>query len=95
MYARVFTTHLKAGKGDETVALWRDKVAPIAKKSKGFKGAYLIGDKETGKGLTITMWETKEDADAMDASLPQIMPLFEGMWEKQPTQETFEVLLQV
>jgi heme-degrading monooxygenase HmoA len=95
MYARVFTSQLNAGKGDEAVAIWREKVAPITKKSKGFKGAYLIGDSETGKGMTITMWETKEDADAMNAVLSQIMPMFKDLWKVPPTPETYEVLLQV
>jgi heme-degrading monooxygenase HmoA len=95
MYARVFTSHLVAGKGDEAVALWRDKVAPIAKRSRGFKGAYLIGDSATGKGLTITLWESKEDADAMNASLKQSLALFDGLWKETPTLESYEVLLQV
>jgi heme-degrading monooxygenase HmoA len=95
MYARVFTQRLVAGKADEAVAIWRDKVAPIAKQSKGFKGAYLVGDRATGKGLTITLWESEEDAEAMNASLPQNLALFEGMWEERPALETYEVLLQV
>jgi heme-degrading monooxygenase HmoA len=95
MYARVFTQRLVAGKADEAVAIWRDKVAPIAKQSKGFKGAYLVGDRATGKGLTITLWESKEDAEAMNASLAQNLALFEGMWEEGPALETYEVLLQV
>jgi len=95
MYARVFTSHVMSGKGDEAVALWRDKVAPIAKRSKGFKGAYLAGDRATGKGLTITLWDSKEDADAMNASLPQSQVLFEDLWEEQPTMETYEVLFHI
>ncbi len=95
MYARVFSSNLVAGKADEAVAIWRDKVAPTTKQSKGFKGAFLVGDRKTGKGLTITLWETMEDADAMNASLPQSMALFDGLFTEQPTLETFEVLLQV
>ena len=95
MYARVFTSHLVHGKADEAVAIWRDKVAPIAKQSKGFKGAYLVGNRETGIGLTITLWETIEDADAMNASLPQTQALFASLFAEPPTLETYEVFLQV
>jgi len=59
------------------------------------KGAYPVGDRATGKGLTITLWETKEDADAMNAALPQTLALFDGMFAAQPSLETYEVLLQV
>ena len=74
---------------------WRDKVAATIQQSKGFKGAYLVGDRETGKGLTITLWESKEDADAMNAGLPQTLALFDGLFAAQPSLETYEVLLQV
>jgi len=95
MYARVFTSQLVSGKTDDAVSVWRDKVAPTIKQAKGFKGAYLVGDRGTGKGLTITLWETKEDADAMNALLSQNLALFEGLFVAQPSLETYEVLLQV
>lgn len=95
MYARVINSQVVAGKTDNAVSVWSDKVAPTIKQAKGFKGAYLVGDRATGKGLTITLWETKEDADAMNTALPQTLALFEGLFAAQPTVETYEVLLQV
>jgi len=95
MYARVFTSYLVAGGADKAVTIWRDKVAPIAKQSKGFQGVYLMGDRETGIGLTITLWENKEDADAMNASLAQTQELFKDLFAKPPTLETYEVLFHV
>jgi heme-degrading monooxygenase HmoA len=95
MYARVISSNLVVGKTEEAVSTWRDKVAPTIKQAKGFKGAYLVGDRETGKGLTITLWESKEDADAMNAALPQTLALFDGLFASQPSLDTYEVLLQV
>jgi heme-degrading monooxygenase HmoA len=95
MYARVISSQLISGKTDDAVSVWSDKVAPAIKQAKGFKGAYLVGDRGTGKGVTITLWETKEDADAMNAALPQTMALFDGLFAVQPSLETYEVLLQV
>jgi heme-degrading monooxygenase HmoA len=95
MYARVFHTQVMAGKTDQTVSIWRDKVAPGLKQAKGFKGAYLVGDSGSGKGLTMTLWDSKEDADAMNASLSQTLALFEGLLAQQPSVETYEVLLEV
>ena len=95
MYIRVINSQLVAGKTDEAVSIWGDKVAPNLKQAKGFKGAYLVGDRETGKGITLTLWETIEDADAMNAALPQTLALFDGIFAAQPSLETFEVLLQV
>ena len=95
MYARVFSSQAVSGKTDDAISVWRDKVAPGAQQVKGFKGAFLMGDRGTGKGLTITLWETKEDADAMNASLAQNMAFFEGLFTAQPSLETYEVLLQI
>jgi heme-degrading monooxygenase HmoA len=95
MYARVINSNLVAGKTEDAVSIWRDKVAPALKQAKGFKGAYLVGDRGTGKGLTITLWETQEAADAMNASLSQTLALFDGLFVAQPSLETYEVLLQV
>lgn len=95
MYVRVIQSQLVDGKTNEAVSIWRDQVTPGLKQAKGFKGAYLAGDRETGKGITITLWETKEDADAMNASLPQTLALFKDLFAAQPSLETYEVLLQV
>lgn len=95
MYARLINSQLLSGKTDDAISIWRDKVAPTIKQAKGFKGAYLAGDRGTGKGVTITLWETKEDADAMNAALPQTLALFDGIFASQPSLESYEVLLQV
>jgi heme-degrading monooxygenase HmoA len=95
MYVRVINSQLVSGKVDDAVSIWRDKVAPAMKQAKGFKGAYLVGDRGTGKGLTITLWESKEDANAMNASLPQTLALSDGLFAAQPSLESYEVLLQV
>lgn len=95
MYARVIHSEVFPGKVDAAVSIWGDKVAPGLKQAKGFKGAYLTGNREINKGVTITLWETKEDADAMNATLPQLLALFDGIFSAQPSVETYEVLLQV
>ena len=95
MYSRLTYTQLVDGKIDDAISIWQDKVAPVLKQEKGFKGAYLMGDRGTGKGVTITLWETQADADAANAALPQIFALFAGLFAAQPTFEELEVLLQV
>jgi len=95
MYARLTTTQTAVDKTDQAVEIWRDKVGPALKQQKGFKGAYLIGDHATGKGISITLWESEADVKATDAALPQLIALFEGMFTGQPTIETFEVMVEV
>ena len=95
MYARVTNTQVVVDKIDEAVSIWKDKLAPRLKQAKGFKGVYVMGDRETGKGISITLWETKEDADATLAMQPQSLALFEGLLSGSPSVDTYEVVFQV
>ena len=97
MYARVITSQLAAGKTDEAVNIWQQSVTPLLKDRPGFKGAYLLGDRNTGRGVTITLWETVADATAMDTSgtYQQAIGLFARLFTAPPTREQFEVLLEV
>jgi len=55
MYARVITSQLQPGKTDEAVRVWNESTTPLLKKRAGFKGAYVFGDRTTGRGVTITL----------------------------------------
>jgi len=68
MYARVSITQVQPGKTDEGIRIHRESVVPACKQQKGFKGLYVLGDRKTGKGLTISLWETEADMTAGEAS---------------------------
>lgn len=97
MYARVITTQLLPGKVDDAISLWRDNVTPSLKQTKGFRGAYLLGDRATGKGVTITLWESEADAVAMDTSgqYQQTIAMFAAMFAAPPSRERYEVFVEV
>jgi len=68
MKARVVNVQVQPGKTFEAVNIYRDSVVPASKKQKGFKGALLVTDPDTGKGLSITLWETEADMKAGESS---------------------------
>lgn len=68
MYTRAITLPIQRGKVDEAIRLFRDSIAPMFKQRKGFKDGYLVGDRNTGKAVSITLWETEADATALDTS---------------------------
>ena len=96
MHTRVVAVQVKPGKTDEVISLWRDSVLPVAKQLQGFKGVLLLANRETNKGMSLTLWETEADAKAVETSgvyqqmLAQFTPLFAG----QPALEHYEVSLQ-
>lgn len=97
MYARIITSQVKSGSIDEYTSIWRDSIASQLKPSKGFKGGYLTGDRQTGKGAVITLWETEADATAVDSSgqYQQILGLLIDHLAAPPVREQFEVLVQI
>lgn len=97
MYARVITSQLQLGTTDEAVRIWQESATPLLKGRPGFKGAFLLGDRNTGRGVTITLWETEADATAMDTSgaYQQAIAHFAKLFTAPPAREQFEVLLQV
>ncbi len=97
MHARVVTVQVQPGKIEETIRIYRDSVAPAAKQQKGFKGAFLLTDPNTGKGISVTLWETEADLKAGEASgyYQEQIAKFGAVFAAPPAREAYEVSLQV
>ena len=70
MYARVSTY---SGDGDRLLDGFADLTEPLAAID-GFSHAYFMVDRESGKGMSITIWETEE---ALNASVEKANELRE------------------
>ncbi|MBA7605438.1 hypothetical protein ES703_12569 [subsurface metagenome] len=97
MHARVVISQMQLAKVDEGINLVRDSVAPAAKQQQGFKGILSLADRNTGKGISITMWETEADMKAGEASgyLQEQIAKFSAIFAAPPTTEHYEVIVQV
>lgn len=59
---------------------------------KGWEGAYALVNRQTGKRLTMTLWETEEDMEATVSLANQIRGQAAGIAGSPPaTVEVFEV----
>ncbi len=93
MYARIVTVHARTDKLDEVIAIYRDSIVPAAKQQKGFIGARLFIDRASGKGVSVTRWQSKEELEAGEASgyyqeqIAKIAP----MLTEPPTREIYEI----
>lgn len=96
MYARVSIAQAQPGKADEVIRIHRDSVVPACKQQKGFKGLYLLSDRQTGKGITISLWETEADMAAGEASgfYQQQVAKFKDILSATPVREAYEVTVQ-
>jgi heme-degrading monooxygenase HmoA len=66
MFARVITAQAGPEGFDGAIRLAEQQL-PGARQQAGFKGYYLLTNAETGKLVIISLWETREQMDAVTA----------------------------
>ena len=95
MYARIFKVQVDTTKIDGGVEIYEDGYVPAAREQKGFLGAMLLGDRKTGKGMAISMWESEDDARANEQSgfVQQVLGKFTEILTEAPTMEGYEIMV--
>jgi heme-degrading monooxygenase HmoA len=69
VYARLSFVKLKPEVSlDEVREIWDESVIPAAKDQNGFVGGLLLVSEEADEGIAISLWDSKEDADAGEKS---------------------------
>jgi heme-degrading monooxygenase HmoA len=96
MYARVTLAQVLPGKIDEAIDLFQDSVVPAADQQRGHKGHYLLTDRSSGKGISISLWETEADMAAGESSGHYLQQLakFKDLFAAPPVREAYEVTVQ-
>lgn len=98
MYARVTSTQISPDKVEEATRITRDIVIPAAQREKGFKGYMALGDRATGKSLSITFWDTAADMEASgpgSAYYREVMARIAPLFMAPPVVDNLEVIVQV
>jgi heme-degrading monooxygenase HmoA len=60
MYAQVTTVEASPAKVDTTTHFFQQQVLAQLQQMDGFKGLALLGDPQTGKLLSVALWESEE-----------------------------------
>ncbi len=68
MHVRAATFQIQSGKTQEAIDIYNNSVVPAQKAQKGYQGSYLMTDAGSGKGLSISVWETEADMLAGESS---------------------------
>jgi len=91
MYAQLVMLTLGPGTRS-TVKKIADQFAPALRAMQGFKTITFFGDETTGEYGSLTLWETKEDAEAAAAVMrPKLEQAVSGIAKAPPTRRFFEV----
>jgi heme-degrading monooxygenase HmoA len=93
MHVRATSVHLQPDKVDEAIRIFQESVVPAAKQQAGFRGATLLVDRATGKGLSLTHWASEAEMKAGESSgyYQEQIAKFGPLLTAQPSREAFEV----
>ena len=97
MFARLTIAQMKPGSLDETIEIFDKSITPAMKEQKGLRGAYLLTDSKTNKGISISLWDSEEDAIANEQSgyYQEQIAKFAPIFAAPPVMEHYEVSVQV
>lgn len=95
MEARVITVLIDVYRVDEAVKIYEECVAPAVKVREGGVGSLLLGDRSSGRGISITFWEDEEkEKEARESGFMQEqIRKFAAMLIGTPDIESLEVLV--
>ena len=93
-FARVITAQAGATGFDDLIRFAQEQL-PSARQQPGFKGFYLLTDAETGKVITISLWDSREQMAAVEAQGARMTAQAAPAMGLTPLQrETYEVSMQ-
>ena len=96
MYTRLTTVQCQSDKIDETIKIYQESVVPAAKAQSGYRGAYLLVNRDTGKGVSITVWCCEEAATAGEQSgyYQEQLAKFKDIFTAPPVREGYELVVE-
>jgi heme-degrading monooxygenase HmoA len=96
MFARVTSVSVQPDKVAEVTRIYNGSILPVIKAASGNRGVFLLIDAATGKGISITLWDSQASGAAYDASgsyreqVGKISSFFSG----PPSLATYDVAAQ-
>jgi len=84
MRARVVSVEIQPGKTEEASRIVQQSIVPAMAEQKGFRGQLFLTQQDTGKSISINLWETEADLKAFEGS-PVCQELLGCIWSVVPT----------
>ncbi len=93
MFARMTIMMVQKDRIDDAIKVYNQSVVPAAKKQKGYCGACLLTNLEEGRGISVTFWSSRQDAEANEDNLyyQEQLAKFLEMFSGPPIKEGYDV----
>jgi heme-degrading monooxygenase HmoA len=96
MFARVTTAHGAPERLDDTLRTIREQAVPLFQGQAGFQHLYILIDRQSGKGLSVSLWESREALAQAEAAINQLRGQVAQSTGMAPlTTEVYEVAIWV
>ena len=93
MFARNLSFRLKPNTHSDYTHTMETEILPLLKKQKGFKEEMTLSNASSVDGVSISLWESKTDADNYNTSVyPQVIKTLEKVIDGTPRVHTFETV---
>jgi heme-degrading monooxygenase HmoA len=94
MFARVSEVTAPADKMDEGIAQYNDVVLPQIRSMDGFVRTYLLVDRDAGRALSISVWDSAEAMAASEAAAGAMRDQVTDAMAGQSGVSRYEVVIQ-
>jgi heme-degrading monooxygenase HmoA len=96
MFVRQTIIRTATDKIDEAAKLFEASVIPAFRSQNGYRGAYFISDRKSGKSICVSLWDSEEDALANEQShvYQEQLIKFMKLFTTDPFREGYELLVQ-
>ena len=93
MYASLVTGQVRPDQIDRAAGIYRERVLPLVREYRGLSGLYVLADRASGRGLTIALYETEDDARRVETSgqFGELVAALGEVLAGPPTREVREV----
>ena len=93
MFARTVSIHLKSNMLSDYTRTFEKDILPLLRKQKGFRDEITLSNPSSLDAIAISLWETRADADAYNASTyPEVLKTLGRMIDGTPKVQTFEAV---
>ena len=91
-FARIGTWQGTPEELEQWIVRAREQVKPSIQKDRGLKAVYWLVDREAGKGLIVTLWESQEAMAASEQARLQRQTATSAATGASVTTERYEVV---
>ena len=95
MFARILRFQTQPEQVRKASLIFEESVLPLCRKQKGYKGSLYLADRETGRNLPITLWESEQDMLETERNrfFQEQLVKFMNLFVEFPVREEYEVLV--